>query len=1702
MAARPRFLPPLREPQMLRVRPTSLRAQDASLPLWRVFRGLGAPEAVGEELGASLVRARGSEDPGQRRFVEELRQVRELYKQRLEEVDMLEKHIIQARARTLAEKERCVQQLGIETLGSVVEMPPGQVIFRWSVDNELLQKHHLICPYDYHSGPVPFYSAPKESATPGYTKMTFSFEKKCSFVKKQLTKKTEVSPKKLSESDEESDNTMSSSTEVLASKDKIRPKGKVLKASLPSNKNWMKHLRMPQRRLERLLLAQMEERNDFLKNPRFFPPNTPHGGRSLLFPLKELAQEEFQNTDLDQSCADTPVFLAKPSIGFFTDYEIGSIYEMGISLQNTTSTSRYLRVLPPSTPYFSLSLGMFPGKGGLVAPGLACQFVVQFFPDCLGDFDDLILVETQSSHTLLIPLQARRPPPVLTLSPKLDCGFCLIGGIKTSHFLCKNIGFSSGRFCIMSKGSWPPPCFRAVATLGFAEQPPFVIHPTVFELAPGQNILVEIIFFPTSPGLVERTFLVVCDNCQVKDLVISGVGQLVALELVSISGVKSQPEPGELTDLTAQHFIRFEPINLWSKSRKQLIIRNATHVKLPFHWQILKPNLQALLPGKAYDPASIKFIADRDTAFSITPHRGVFCAHKDHEFILTFAPRELRPFHSVLHLVLEEIPEPVSSDTSSSKDTSYSSEDMIILEVEVKGTVEPFQALLEPYAIIVPGESYIGATVKRDFKMWNHSKSPISYVWGKISDCHIVEVEPCTGTIEPNEVEHFELNFTGAAPGPMIVALPCDIKDSAWPVMLHVEATFKGPTLVLDTPALKLGLLRLGQRVSSILRVQNLSQLPAAWQLRESAHCLEERGEAASPFCIEPCCGQLPPLGDCCVQVTLAALSCQRLETILELEVANGAWSYLPVYAEVQEPHVYLHSSHVEMHDLYVGVPAEVTVTLINGTVLPTQFHWGKLLGHQASFCIVKVCPSQGTLNPSEERLLQLELTALTQVELTDLALPCHVSGMEKPLVLGISGKPQGLQVTITVLAEDSESSVSITDSWAGYSEALRLDFGSAVPLRTFVDRQLVLTNQSPIQTTFSLHFEYFESPPDVLRQKHTVPDMPPTLLKMPRIHTLLEKQESLDFMEAMLSHGKGVAFFPHTSHGVLGAHQQLSIHLTACANMWGEYWDNLTCTVGELVPVVIPVHLVVVGCPVSSQRINCYTGGQLQKEPFIRFGTQVSGGNTVTRILRLSNTSPCDIRLDWRTFTPDSREDHLLDLLVFHGPPFPLQDHAGSEVPRESPESSVSASSALSVVSSNSQDVEPVRWASGGWVGRPGGGGGCRAASASSQWQFKDGNDSSAMEVVSVVLQEHEGLPCDSPYHISPLQMVLPAGGSSTIYISFTPVVLDSKHPQKLECCGYALGFMSLDKEEEREFPGRWRRLQDFSVEPLRLDLHSFVRPAWLSVELDYGDGVEFWQPASDLLPEGPSSEMLSELVTVQRLKLANTSEIPHHFRLEVSKPFSVSQGKAEHSHRTLAQGWLELSPWENMLVNVSFSLSLELLSYQKLPAKQMPPWMTIQQGPSGEKAMVFTQDLLLKYTNQTTQMVPLRATVALPELQLSVSCVDFGICFVNQRCVQEISLRNLSNCRTYWAIIMAMQKKRTDQGVFSVSPSSGMLEARPFNAPPTSVVLKVFFTARRRQAYQGTMLVEGALGEEGCVLKVRGKGSYDEKYELQPNS
>lgn len=54
-------------------------------------------------------------------------------------------------------------------------------------------------------------------------------------------------------------------------------------------------------------------------------------------------------------------------------------------------------------------------------------------------------------------------------------------------------------------------------------------------------------------------------------------------------------------------------------------------------------------------------------------------------------------------------------------------------------------------------------------------------------------------------------------------------------------------------------------------------------------------------------------------------------------------------------------------------------------------------------------------------------------------------------------------------------------------AEELHLHFGSKVPLRTPVIRQIILTNCSPIQTPFNLTFEYFGSSQDSLDKKTSV---------------------------------------------------------------------------------------------------------------------------------------------------------------------------------------------------------------------------------------------------------------------------------------------------------------------------------------------------------------------------------------------------------------------------------------------------------------------------------------------------------------------------------------------------------------------------------------------------------------------------------------
>lgn len=52
------------------------------------------------------------------------------------------------------------------------------------------------------------------------------------------------------------------------------------------------------------------------------------------------------------------------------------------------------------------------------------------------------------------------------------------------------------------------------------------------------------------------------------------------------------------------------------------------------------------------------------------------------------------------------------------------------------------------------------------------------------------------------------------------------------------------------------------------------------------------------------------------------------------------------------------------------------------------------------------------------------------------------------------------------------------------------------------------------------------------------------------------------DYLNSLLAHGKGAAFVVSPASGILGPFETLTVDVTACNEMWGEYRDNLVCKV------------------------------------------------------------------------------------------------------------------------------------------------------------------------------------------------------------------------------------------------------------------------------------------------------------------------------------------------------------------------------------------------------------------------------------------------------------------------------------------------------------------------------------------------------------
>lgn len=364
----------------------------------------------------------------------------------------------------------------------------------------------------------------------------------------------------------------------------------------------------------------------------------------------------------------------------------------------------------------------------------------------------------------------------------------------------------------------------------------------------------------------------------------------------------------------------------------------------------------------------------------------------------------------------------------------------------------------------------------------------------------------------------------------------------------------------------------------------------------------------------------------------------------------------------------------------------------------------------------------------------------------------------------------------------------------------------------------------------------------------------------------------------------------------------------------------------------------------------------------------------------------------------------------------------------------------------------------------------------------------------IKVMLKEHDGVRADRPFDVTPRQQTIPAKSHSYAKVSFHPF---TKHPSGEKCTGYVAAYMSLE-DQVLKVPGYVHRRHGVDLKPFRLDMTARVDPALLSVEMEEGRGTEFITAASDLLS--------GKTPLIHRFVLANTTETPLTMKFETKPPFQVVSAEPPPSakaSKSQTLGTIKIKPAKTVELKVGFCLSNELVrKVNEIPIDQEQEEGTLlTTTEDGDRILIFKQDLTVQFSNNSTQSIPLAASIAVPTLRLSQGVVDFGTCLVGQPVEMHVMLYNPSQSGSAWIAKKDPRYPPVSQQVFVVSPSEGFLEAYASLVSRTKATIKVTFTAKHNIEYECVVIVSGQLQEEEQRLVLRGRGSYDQSYERLVN-
>jgi len=726
---------------------------------------------------------------------------------------------------------------------------------------------------------------------------------------------------------------------------------------------------------------------------------------------------------------DRPLFSSSPSVVGFKDFEAFTETSTQLALLNVDKVARRVRLLPPDSPYFSVS-GPTTRSGtalvdGRVAPGMEVLYTIHFKPQEPRDYTYDVVVVTEREK-FLVPIRAQGPRAFLSFPDSVAFESTAVKSSSSRTMVVRNVGSA-------------PASFALTCT------PPFTVTPASGIVPVGGTLQVSITFTPGGSRSYEADLQVRYTDTNISSYVaLSGEGHDVDIALDTGLAMLAETYIGLESETTIRLANRSElPVHFdWKalavqaqedderqrlrdelhelhQAEEEALLLEAPRALLPLldaaaaaagggqgeqgHLDIIQDvptalretflSTSALLSavrrkyGNLARQVASDALAFTDGAFSIQPTTGTVWAQSVQEFTVSFTPSTAGDYAMTGFL-----------DVTGRERR---------LPLELRGQGIGPKAIFA-YDVLDVGDVYITSTHRYELQLLNRGDIPADWAVAAPSSGFgsRFAFEPSGGHLAVGTSGTICVDFTPDVLGEFSEVFEVSLRGSLEVLRVHFKGHVIGPTFHADVDTLAFGTVPYEFLNTRSFKLYNTSDVGFVFSFRVPQDgAFTEREFDISPDRVEIPAGEVVE-----VKVDFVSLSVKEYDYHIAVDVVGVGDDLLsiPVSALCIVPHVTTGTKRMKFGTAYLRYPYSQELQLVNNGDQPARYTVLPQDAHHTFVAAYRGTPSSGTVPARGAATVTVSFKAM---QLGPISVPLYVniSGQNNPpLLIELEAKGSG----------------------------------------------------------------------------------------------------------------------------------------------------------------------------------------------------------------------------------------------------------------------------------------------------------------------------------------------------------------------------------------------------------------------------------------------------------------------------------------------------------------------------------------------------------------------------------------------------------------------------------------------------------------------------------------------------------------------